>query len=722
MFGVSNDIGIGIAISLHDNFTMGLKSAALGFNEFKTSANQSAHASLRAARMAGMGLTRLGQGTYGFLSKSVSAYSDYEYVMKSVEAITKATADQMDNINKTSTKLALNTIFTSRQIASAFEEMALAGLTPREMVDMAPNISHLAAATNTDIRKSAEYVTDIMTAMGMQSNEAAHAVDLMVVATNNANMRFTQLYQTMKYIAYNGRLAKISLEELLSVTGAVANAGLKASIGGTTLNNFLIRLTMAVSKYRTSRQTSALEELGLGPEDVMDSAGQLRNLIDIFETLQTKLTGGALDIAAMQALFGRRGGRAVVIAQALGDPAIGKNARELFEMMTTNPSGYAKLIADAKMWGTHAGQLLALRSAQEEFRKSVGQTLIPVLTDLIKAGRSIVKVFHMLIQNPIGKVFVYALPILGAFFLLSGKILTTWVAIAFITGQITGNMGMFTRTLMRILPGIGLLFTRMTGLKATTGAGGKRRYRSAGAGGGMGGYVKTPPKVSLFGGLGRILKGSMLAKLASSIFGPMKFISGFVKKILGFGSGLAKSIPILGKVGGLLFRFLGFLTGPAGWILTIGSIVGWGRILRTLGMAFSTLGNILMFVVDSVAWVFGKSASPMQNFNRRQYEAHQRFSGPQRDYRSYEEMQRDQQIESERRFLDRVKKNEMRIQRLSNPPHWLENSQSNNIQNQNQPAPDPMRNKLANLNIYVDGQKKLEEMVQRGMDENIKIS
>ncbi len=564
MFGVgSSQVGIGLAIRLHDQFSHTARSVQNEMNGMKRSATSMAQAQYSNALALGAGIGAVGIGVSNFFASSFKAYADYDYTMTKVGIITKGTTEQMVKLNKATSDLALNTKYTKKEIAGSALEGARAGLSAQEIIPVNKAAAQLALITGTKLNKSMEIGTDIMTAFGYAAEDAEIVFSKLAMGTNAANMDFTQMGAGMKYAAAAARMAGYNMEEVLATIGGLSNVGLKGSMAGTTTLNFITKLSTAISRFRTTKQASVLDSWGLSPDELKDSKGRMKGLIEVMGILGKKFKAGA-SVPEFDALLGKRGGR--VMLTALGDQKMGKSAEGILKELM-DPSKVATYLADAtdKINNSAKGRMDLMASAWDEFKTTMGETIAPLLTPLIRGLTKVLNLISRFSKTGIGKFFVMAVASAGVLLTIMGGILTVVGAIG-LASMAWGRGLALVLPLMKSILNVSKLQAMVDASQGFSNVGGRTRNTRS----------------------GRFMKrrgGSSMLDIASFAMGAR---GSWIGKA---GRGMAKFGKFLGPVGsmfGSLLRFLGPVTKILGFL---GS-----NLLRFAGPIGIIASIVLMFV------------------------------------------------------------------------------------------------------------------------------
>jgi TP901 family phage tail tape measure protein len=227
----------------------------------------------------------------------------------------------------------------------------------------------LAAATKTSVQNTADFMTNIMKGMGMQSSELERAADVLAVTTAKSNTNLTDLATAMSYAAPSARAMGMEIEETATLIGMMANAGIKGSMAGTALRGSFASLAttggltekaIADASGAMTEQAKVLRKLGVHTKD---AEGNVRGLTNILKDL--KAAGG--NEQDMIAIFGRRAGSAMM--QFMNEGLMGADA---LKEKLDNARKAAEKMAATQMDSLN-GDLLLFNSQLEELQMVVAE-------------------------------------------------------------------------------------------------------------------------------------------------------------------------------------------------------------------------------------------------------------------------------------------------------------------------------------------------------------
>lgn len=322
----------------------------------------------------------------GMLSKA----ADFEAVMSKVQAITVSDDKAMQQLTATARELGEKTMFSATQAGEAMTYLGMAGWNSQQIMAGMPGLLNLAAASGTDLARTADIVSDDLTAFGLSAEYAGHMADVFAKTSTKTNTNVEMLGETMKYAAPVAHAFGASLEETAALTGLMANSGIKASAAGTALRSGFLRLAGTSAK-----STKAIEEMGLSLSEAtaqqeearaalaslgiaMDDTNGPRKMGAIVRDLadRTKDMSKEQRLATLATIFGTNAASAWVAVIDQGPDALDQLTKEL-----ENSDGAAAAMAET-MQNNARGAMIRLQSATESVAISIGGTMLPTLAEL----------------------------------------------------------------------------------------------------------------------------------------------------------------------------------------------------------------------------------------------------------------------------------------------------------------------------------------------------
>ena len=390
---------------------------------------------------AGQALMPLSAAAAGIGAGIIKTTADFDAAMSKVAAVSGAAGDEFDALRSKAREMGETTKFTASESAEAMNYMAMAGWKTEQMLGGIEGIMHLAAASGEELGTTSDIVTDALTAFGMKAEESGRFADILASAASNANTNVAMMGESFKYVAPVAGSLGYSAEDVAVALGLMANSGIKADMAGTSLRNMFQKMAKP-----TKESAMAMERLGLSLADeegrmysfreIMDqlrgSFTQINMPIDEYdrrvEQLDKDLADGVikqktynkeLEELNKQA-FGAEGAEKARAAAMLGGTramsgllAIANATEEDYNKLTAAIDNSSQAFARTKdgvvplnealasgaeiletyegsaeamaatMQDNAAGQMEILKSQLQELAISLGDTIMPILRELI---------------------------------------------------------------------------------------------------------------------------------------------------------------------------------------------------------------------------------------------------------------------------------------------------------------------------------------------------
>ncbi len=219
----------------------------------------------------------------GFGAYAVKVGSDFEASMSKVQAISGATAEDMELLTAKAKEMGASTKFSASESAEALQYMAMAGWKTEDMLGGLEGIMNLAAASGEDLALTSDIVTDALTAFGLKASDSGHFADVLAKASSNSNTNVAMMGETFKYVAPLAGSLGYSIEDTATAIGLMANAGIKGSEAGTALRAMLTRMVKP-----TDDVAQAMQQLGI---HMTNADGTVRPFAEVTEDLRAAFAG-----------------------------------------------------------------------------------------------------------------------------------------------------------------------------------------------------------------------------------------------------------------------------------------------------------------------------------------------------------------------------------------------------------------------------------------------
>jgi TP901 family phage tail tape measure protein len=214
------------------------------------------------------------------LQKVITLGITYEQNMNTLQAVTGATAAQMQAVGATASQLGSDLSLpatSAADAAAAMTELAKGGLTVDQAMQAARGTLQLAAAAQIDGAAAAEIQTNALNAFGLSADNAGRVADVLANVANASSGEITDFAAALQAGSAVASQFGISIEDTATALGLFANSGIKGSDAGTLLKSALLALASP-----SKQGAKALEELGV---NAFNAQGNFVGLPAIFDQL-----------------------------------------------------------------------------------------------------------------------------------------------------------------------------------------------------------------------------------------------------------------------------------------------------------------------------------------------------------------------------------------------------------------------------------------------------
>jgi TP901 family phage tail tape measure protein len=470
---------------------------------------------------------------------------DFEHQMKRVQAISKANTKELEAMKKQAIDLSKAFTYSPKEIAEAQEILLRADITKEQLPAILKPALALSRLEDVTTQFGAEAIIQMQSMFGWErtSQNMEKLASMMSLATDLGPLNLRDMFEYMKYAGFQHNQLGQSPAEAMALAASISQFGLKGSMAGTGISNFLSVMPGLAEGTKGKKQYEALARLGLTSQDFIDArTGELKTAGELL-TILAKATRGMSDTAAfanLEVLFNKRGVRPLLGLLQQINRAADKSGTSLDNL----GRGYKDILAQLEkatgkdlfgkvdtMQSSILSQWKLFTNALEDLGVAIVEITGGPLVGLLKFMTKLVDLFTKFIRTPVGQ-FLTAAAIAAVGFIAA------FSGISFIVSQ------------------MGLMVIRLgmigRGLKSIAAAGGISNILGlAGAAGGSGILSKIPGiglfnKIPGFGALGRFgskMGGAGAARMAAG--GAGNLLSGGGMRILGLASrGLAAIGPV----------------------------------------------------------------------------------------------------------------------------------------------------------------------------------
>ena len=321
--------------------------------------------------------------------KAVDVGMDFDKAMSSWKGTAKASEAEFNLAREAAMKYGRETTKTATESANALEYMALAGWSVNDSVKALPSVLKLSEATNLDLARTSDLVTDSMSAtgevIGENGENLQRFLDVATKANNKSNQTAEQLMEAWIQTGGVFKGLKVDIEDSATALGVLANRGIKGSEAGTAMKAIMINLTAGIG-----RAGKAMNTLGVSAFD--KTTGKFKGLKTVLTELNEKFS--TMNDEQANTYKAMLGGKHHLDAfndllQGLTSEKNGKNEWDSLNESLRNANGSLQEMAATKMdnlWG----DTKILQSAMQDLGIKVNDALNIPLRDGAKAFTNMV--------------------------------------------------------------------------------------------------------------------------------------------------------------------------------------------------------------------------------------------------------------------------------------------------------------------------------------------
>lgn len=406
-----------------------------------------------------------GAALMGMVYSVVHFSTEYEKQMAllkgALEKVGEPTAKlqtDMKALANESARLGQVSIYSVSEIAETQKVLAHAGLTVNEVISSTPRIMDMAAAGEMKLAEAANTAVVAMRQFGLGAEQMGRVTNVITTTAIATSSEVKGMAEALKYVGPIASNLGMSLEETTTALGLLANAGIKGSMGGTTLRRMLTALANP-----TKRENEVLKDLNIEIENL---EGNFVGLFPVLQQIQRAM-GNATKIQIskefMQLFQQRAGAGAAALFNMLKDQP--KVIEEL--MAATDQYGKDQLVATERTESLE-GAVTRLKNSFIGLNVIVGEQTNGMLKYLVEAATSAVQIFGELIKGGEGATSTMSKVAVGTAALF-GTALTFFATASFAISGLASGFSIMLSSLASLGSGFGIfkaLYVGVTGLPA----------------------------------------------------------------------------------------------------------------------------------------------------------------------------------------------------------------------------------------------------------------
>lgn len=211
------------------------------------------------------------QALYNGIKTTINIVGEFDKQMASLKAISGSTSIEMDRLKNSALSIGSASLYSAKQVGELQVEFARLGFSTKEILNATSATVDLAAATGESLSRSAEIAGSTLRAFNLDASEMGRVTDTISEGLNRSGLTLDSFADAIKYVAPVAASANVSLEETTAMLGILADAGIKASQGGTSLRRIFTLLT--ADGRPLQERLKELADAGITLADANDEVG-----------------------------------------------------------------------------------------------------------------------------------------------------------------------------------------------------------------------------------------------------------------------------------------------------------------------------------------------------------------------------------------------------------------------------------------------------------------
>ncbi|HUX61124.1 MAG TPA: phage tail tape measure protein, partial [Ignavibacteriaceae bacterium] len=235
------------------------------------------------AQLRNMALAYIGiQAAMRFIQNTVKTIINFQKAQSSLLAISGKTRKELEKLTAQSKSLGATTEFTATQVTGLQIELAKLGFTINEISLSTEAILNFASATGSDLSAAAKTAGIALRVFGLDATKMQDVVSTLAVATTKSALTFEDFDTILSNAGPVFKAYGFGLQEMIALSGKLADAGFDASKGSTAMRNIMLNLADVSGPLSRAlgRNVNNLDDLVAGMIELRKSG------VDLNETLQ----------------------------------------------------------------------------------------------------------------------------------------------------------------------------------------------------------------------------------------------------------------------------------------------------------------------------------------------------------------------------------------------------------------------------------------------------
>jgi TP901 family phage tail tape measure protein len=222
------------------------------------------------------------------VSSVVTTFTEFEFVMAKVNAVSGATEREFSALTETAEELGRTTFFTATQVGELMLNFSKLGFTANEIQNAVEPTLALATATGSDLARAATVAGAAVRGFALDASETERVVDVMAVSFSSSAMNIEKWQTSMTKVAPIAKSAGFSIEDTAAIMSKLTDSGIEASIAGTSLRNILLKMQDPSSDLTKSFGSTihSLDQLVPAMKKFVEEGGSMADVMEVVDLRQ----------------------------------------------------------------------------------------------------------------------------------------------------------------------------------------------------------------------------------------------------------------------------------------------------------------------------------------------------------------------------------------------------------------------------------------------------
>lgn len=176
------------------------------------------------------------------IKQTIATNAQFERSNSELASVLGTTLEGVSGLTTAAKDLGRTTEFTASEVTALQTSLARLGFTEQQILAMQDPVLKFASAVGTDLASAADFSGSALRAFGLSAGDTKHLLDVMAASTSKSALDFSKLQTSISIIGPVAHSFGLSVEDTVTLLGALSNAGFDASSASTALRNIILNL------------------------------------------------------------------------------------------------------------------------------------------------------------------------------------------------------------------------------------------------------------------------------------------------------------------------------------------------------------------------------------------------------------------------------------------------------------------------------------------------